>query len=104
MKFLKFQLHTYQDTLLYFSGFTFCNEITYPLINQSIITNGKTWSFYLYQLNTMRFFKSENAENIPVAPNNICWATKTTELFHEIKDNRIVGKKSVACILSLQVI
>lgn len=74
-----------------FSGFSVCNEITYPLVNQSIVTNGKTWSFYLYQLNTMRFFESNDDINTPVASNNICWGTKTTELFHEVKDNCIVG-------------
>lgn len=74
-----------------YQGFTFCNEITYPLTNQSVITNGKTWSFYLYQLNTMRFFKSKDDKNLPIAPHNICWGTKTTELFHDITDNRVVG-------------
>lgn len=75
----------------FFLGFTVCNEITYPLVNQSIITNGKSWSFYMYQLNTMRFFKSKDEKNSAVAPNNICWGTKRTELFHEIIDSRIVG-------------
>lgn len=74
-----------------FAGFTICNELTYPLVNQSIITNGKTWSFYIYQLNTMRFFKSQDDTTSPIAPNNICWGTKQTELFHNITDDRIVG-------------
>ncbi|XP_050425346.1 28S ribosomal protein S30, mitochondrial [Adelges cooleyi] len=75
----------------HYQGFTACNEITYPFVNQSIITNGKLWSFYAYQLNTMRFFKSQDEINRPLEPNNICWATKATELYHDIKDNRIVG-------------
>lgn len=74
-----------------FAGFTTCNEITYPLVNQSIITNGKTWSFYMYQLNTMRFFKSQDDINKPVAPSNICWGTKHMELFHDITDNGVIG-------------
>lgn len=45
----------------------------------------------MYQLNTMRFFKSADEKNSAVAPNNICWGTKSTELFHEIIDSRIVG-------------
>jgi len=79
------------NKIKFFVGFTICNEITYPLVNQSIITNGKTWSFYMYQLNTMRFFKSQDDINSPVAPSNICWGTKQTELFHDITDNHIVG-------------
>lgn len=39
----------------------------------------------------MRFFKSKDDENHPVAPYNICWGTKTTELFHDITDNHVVG-------------
>lgn len=74
-----------------FAGFTTCNEITYPFVNQSIITNGKTWSFYMYQLNTMRFFNSQDDINRPVAPSNICWGTKQTELFHDITDNGVIG-------------
>lgn len=74
-----------------YQGFTTCNEITYPFVNQSIITNGKTWSFYMYQLNTMRFFKSQDDINSPVAPSNICWGTKQTELFHDITDNGVIG-------------
>ncbi|XP_025425656.1 uncharacterized protein LOC112694418 [Sipha flava] len=74
-----------------YQGFTTCNEITYPFVNQSIITNGKTFSFYLYQLNTIRFFKSNDENMSPIAPNNICWGTKSNELFHEVTDNCIVG-------------
>ncbi|VVC30931.1 Hypothetical protein CINCED_3A006840 [Cinara cedri] len=75
-----------------YQGFTICNEITYPLVNQSIITNGKTWSFYMYQLNTMRFFKSKDTiNNNSVSPSNICWGTKTMELFHDVTDTQIVG-------------
>jgi hypothetical protein len=45
----------------------------------------------MYQLNTMRFFKSKDDINRPVAPSNICWGTKQTELFHDITDNGIIG-------------
>lgn len=45
----------------------------------------------MYQLNTMRFFKSNDDINNPVASNNICWGTKTAEMFHDITDKCIVG-------------
>lgn len=41
----------------------------------------------------MRFFKSQDDINSPIVPYNVCWGTKTTELFHDIKDNRVVGMK-----------
>jgi len=40
----------------------------------------------------MRFFKSKDDANRPIVPNNICWGTKTTELFHDVTNNGVVGK------------
>ena len=69
-------------------GFTTFNEITYPLVCQSIITDSRLWSFYTYQLNTLLM----HSNNIADSPKkNICWATPELKLFEEIKDGRIVG-------------
>lgn len=42
----------------------------------------------------MRFFKSKDENVNTIAPNNICWGTKTNELFHEVTDSGIVGMYS----------
>lgn len=74
-----------------YQGFTTFNDITYPLIAQTLITNGRVWSTYLYQLNTL-LLHSENTSNNP--KRNICWATGERELFKEIQDGRVIGFNS----------
>lgn len=74
-----------------YQGFTTFNDITYPTVAQTLITNGRVWSTYLYQLNTL-LLHSENTSNNP--KRNICWATGEKELFKEIKDGRIIGFNS----------
>ncbi|KAI4458469.1 mitochondrial 28s ribosomal protein s30/p52 pro-apototic protein [Holotrichia oblita] len=69
-------------------GFTTFNDITYPLVTQSAITNGQTWSFYVYQLNTILNHSKHVREN---PKRNICWATPEMKLFEEIKDGKVVG-------------
>lgn len=71
-----------------FLGFTTFNDITYPLVTQTCITNGQIWSFYVYQLNTM-LMHSKNIKENP--KRNICWAITEMKLFDDIKDNKVHG-------------
>lgn len=80
--------HCWLQTQANFLGFTTFNEITYPLVSQAVITNGRLWSFYVYQLNTM-LMHSDNPKNNP--RKNICWATKELKLYEEIKDGKLIG-------------
>ncbi|XP_060526456.1 large ribosomal subunit protein mL65 [Cylas formicarius] len=70
-----------------FLGFTTFNDITYPLVTQTVITNGKQWSFYVYQLNTIKLHNT--AQENP--KKNVCWATGQMNLFEEINEDKIVG-------------
>lgn len=71
-----------------FLGFTTFNDITYPLITQTCVTNGQLWSFYTYQLNTMLIHSKHVKEN---PKKNICWATQEMKLFEDIQDNKVLG-------------
>ncbi|XP_068908828.1 large ribosomal subunit protein mL65 [Tenebrio molitor] len=71
-----------------FLGFTTFNDITYPLVTQSIITNGQIWSFFVYQLNTIVNHSKHVNEN---PKRNVCWATPELKLFEEVKDGKLVG-------------
>ncbi|PSN41370.1 hypothetical protein C0J52_19119 [Blattella germanica] len=71
-----------------YQGFSTYNDVTYPLVTQTVITNGKLWSFYVYQLNTT-LIHSENAFNNPSY--NLCWSTPELKLFEEITDGKVVG-------------
>lgn len=63
--------------------------MTYPLVTQTVITNGKLWSFYVYQLNTT-LVHSEHTANNP--RRNLCWGTPELKLFEAIEDGRVIGK------------
>ncbi|XP_017785719.1 PREDICTED: 28S ribosomal protein S30, mitochondrial [Nicrophorus vespilloides] len=69
-------------------GFTTFNEITYPMVTQTVITDGQKFSFYLYQMNTI-LMNGDNYKENPLK--NVCWAIPETELFEEIKDGKLVG-------------
>ncbi|CAG5100557.1 Similar to MRPS30: 39S ribosomal protein S30 [Cotesia congregata] len=69
-------------------GFSTFNDITYPLVNQMIITNGQYWSFSAYQLNTILFNQSHADKN---PKRNICWITDPIKLYEKIENNKLVG-------------
>ncbi|KAK0181570.1 hypothetical protein PV327_003843 [Microctonus hyperodae] len=69
-------------------GFTTFNDITYPLVNQSITTNGQFWSFCVYQLNTT-LVNGWHSEKNP--KKNICWITEPLKLFEKIEDGKLIG-------------
>ncbi|XP_076346316.1 mitochondrial ribosomal protein S30 isoform X2 [Tachypleus tridentatus] len=68
-------------------GFTPFNELTYPLVTQTVVTNGQDWDFFVYQLNTM-CFHSDLDHN---THKNICWTSGTMHLFEDIVDGEVTG-------------
>lgn len=72
-----------------YQGFTTYNDLTYPLVAQTVVTNGKEWSFYTYQLNTVLM----HSDFITTNPKrNICWGTPTQKLFQGIDEHgKFVG-------------
>lgn len=72
-----------------YNGFNTFSELTYPLNTQTIITDGKIWSFYEYQLNTLLMNGRQFNENPRV---NYCRGTQELKLYEEIDDKgKIVG-------------
>ncbi|XP_056641421.1 39S ribosomal protein S30, mitochondrial [Diorhabda sublineata] len=69
-------------------GFNTFNDLTYPLVTQTIVTSGKIWSFYAYQLNTIRFCERFYTEN---PKRNICWALPEMKLFETVENGKVVG-------------
>ncbi|XP_015601452.1 28S ribosomal protein S30, mitochondrial [Cephus cinctus] len=71
-----------------YQGFSTFNDLTYPLVTQTIITNGQTWSFSAYQLNTT-VVHSDHVNNNP--RRNVCWITKPLKLFEKVENGKLVG-------------
>jgi small subunit ribosomal protein S30 len=69
-------------------GFSTFNELTYPLTTQTVITDGKWWSFFVYQLNTVLLHNAHIEDN---PKRNICWITKPMKLFDKIENEKVHG-------------
>lgn len=71
-----------------YQGFSTFNDITYPLVSQSVITDGQNFSFYAYQLNTMLMHKDAFESNKKC---NICYGTPRLKLYENIQGNEFIG-------------
>ncbi|CAH0724918.1 unnamed protein product, partial [Brenthis ino] len=71
-----------------YQGFTTYNDLTYPLITQTVITNGHLISFYIYQLNTI-VMHNDVVDSNP--KHNICFGTKPMKLYDTIENGKVKG-------------
>lgn len=71
-----------------YQGFTTFNDLTYPLVTQTVITNGQIWSFYAYQLNTITMHNEQIDEN---PKHNVCFGSKPMKLYETIEDGKVKG-------------
>lgn len=70
-----------------YKGFTPFHELTYPMMTQTIVTDGIKWTFFTYQLNSIclgHYVKSNNYCNV-------CWTTKPARLFESVSHGQVVG-------------
>lgn len=71
-----------------YQGFTTFNDITYPLVTQTVITNGRLWSLYAYQLNTIEM----HGDKVHTNPKyNICFGTNPLKLYETIENGKVLG-------------
>ncbi|XP_071449640.1 large ribosomal subunit protein mL65 [Hetaerina americana] len=71
-----------------YQGFSTYNDVTYPLVTQTVITDGQFWSFYMYQLNTTIMHSHYSTDN---PRRNLCWGTPEMQLYEKIEDGKVVG-------------
>ncbi|XP_017795818.1 PREDICTED: 28S ribosomal protein S30, mitochondrial isoform X2 [Habropoda laboriosa] len=71
-----------------YQGFSMGNDLTYPLVSQTVLTNGKFWSFCAYQLNTIMLHLDYPDEN---CKRNMCWITEPMKLFDTVENGEIQG-------------
>lgn len=81
-------------------GFNTLIDMTYPLTTQAILTDGQTWQFLAYQLNTLQLWKDESANDLV----NLCWVDRPAKLYEEVKGGQVEGfnpqvlKQLIACL------
>lgn len=76
------------SSLAFIQGFSTYNDPTYPFVSQSITTDGETWSFAAYQLNTTEFYEDKMSTN---PRRNVCWMTKPLRLYEAIEGDKVHG-------------
>ncbi|KRZ80033.1 28S ribosomal protein S30, mitochondrial [Trichinella papuae] len=64
----------------HYLGFNQYNDITYPMVAQTIVTDLRMWYFFAYQLNTLRLMDPWDES---ILPNNVCWYQGPVKLFDD---------------------
>ena len=72
-------------------GFSPLTELTYPLTTQTVVTDGRAWSFSAYQLNTTGALLAEPRRG---AAGNTCWAPPQMQLYQRVTEAGVSGPGS----------
>ncbi|XP_063817899.1 large ribosomal subunit protein mL65 [Pseudophryne corroboree] len=71
-----------------YQGFWNQSEVTRPFASQGVISDGKYFSFFCYQLNTLAL--AVDSEKDPNRK-NICWGTQSAPLYEAVENGDIKG-------------
>ncbi|KAM5329581.1 large ribosomal subunit protein mL65 [Glossophaga mutica] len=71
-----------------YQGFWSEADVTRPFVSQGVITDGKYFSFFCYQLNTLALTAQADRDN---TRKNICWGTQSMPLYEAIEDGNVKG-------------
>lgn len=71
-----------------YQGFWSEADVTRPFVSQGVITDGKYFSFFCYQLNTLALTVQADQNN---PRKNICWGTQSKPLYERVEDNEVKG-------------
>ncbi|NXF41014.1 RT30 protein, partial [Nyctibius bracteatus] len=71
-----------------YQGFWNEADVTRPFVSQAVVTDGKYFAFFCYQLNTLAL-TVETIRNNP--RKNICWGTDSKPLYDVVEDGNVKG-------------
>nr|AAI57391.1 PDCD9 protein [Xenopus laevis] len=71
-----------------YQGFWNQDDVTRPFASQGIISDGKYFSFFCYQLNTLAL--SADSDKNP-SRKNICWGTQSAPLYESVEETDVKG-------------
>ncbi|CAJ1069207.1 S ribosomal protein S30%2C mitochondrial [Xyrichtys novacula] len=71
-----------------YQGFWNNEDVTRPFVSQAVISDGKFFSFFCYQLNTLALSVQVDANN---PRKNLLWGTESLKLYDSIQDGEVVG-------------
>lgn len=82
-----------------YQGFWSHQEVTKPFVSQAVITDGKFFSFFCYQLNTVALSVETDVDN---PRKNLLWGTESLPLYDSIQDGEVVGMNDEVIKLLVQ--
>lgn len=82
-----------------YQGFWSHQDVTRPFVSQAVITDGKFFSFFCYQLNTVGLCVQTDVDN---NRNNLLWGTESLPLYDNIQDGEVVGMNDEVIKLLVQ--
>jgi len=69
-------------------GFGPLTELTFPLATQAVLSDGRSWSYYAYQLNTCDLTHSQEGGS---GSNNLLWSQPDLNLFTGVEGGKVRG-------------
>ncbi|KAG8520659.1 28S ribosomal protein S30, mitochondrial [Galemys pyrenaicus] len=71
-----------------YQGFWSEADVTRPFVSQAVVTDGKYFSFFCYQLNTLALTTQADQNN---PRKNMCWGTQSKPLYETIEKDGVKG-------------
>lgn len=69
-------------------GFSPLTELTFPLVSQSVNTDGRLWSFFAYQMNSCDLSSNDHTSR---THQNLLWTHPTVQLYNKIEDGKLTN-------------
>jgi len=69
-------------------GFSPLTDLTYPLSTQTVVTDGRMWTFSAYQLNTCDLSTNNPEEH---THSNLCWVDSDKCLYERVRSGSVEG-------------
>ncbi|XP_023659037.1 large ribosomal subunit protein mL65 [Paramormyrops kingsleyae] len=82
-----------------YQGFWCMEDLTRPFVSQAVITDGRYFSFFCYQLNTLALTVQTDTGN---PRRNVSWGTDSLPLYEGVSGDRVVGLDDGVLRLLLQ--
>uniref|UniRef100_A0A8C5LWA6 Mitochondrial ribosomal protein S30 n=1 Tax=Leptobrachium leishanense TaxID=445787 RepID=A0A8C5LWA6_9ANUR len=71
-----------------YQGFWSQADLKQPFVSQAVLSDGKYFSFFCYQLNTLALSVDSDVNN---SRKNICWGTQSAPLYEAVEEHDIKG-------------
>ncbi|NXI43082.1 RT30 protein, partial [Galbula dea] len=71
-----------------YQGFWSEADVTHPFVSQAVVTDGKYFAFFCYQLNTLALTMETIQNN---SRKNICWGSDSKPLYDVVEDGSVKG-------------